>query len=92
MFYSITSWLIFQMRINEELDATVEEIKELRMNSIDIISINENLFVLDDKTKELSSSMEKATTLSDKINAQIHELDVARVSVRSLFSRIRVFL
>jgi hypothetical protein len=70
----------FQIEIDKELDASIEEIKELRTSYIDITSIKENLFILGDKTKELSASMEQATKLSDRINSQIQELDVARVS------------
>jgi len=62
------------------MDVAIDEIKELKTNFIDITNINENLYVLGDKTSELSSTVKKATVLSDKINSQIHELDVARVS------------
>lgn len=54
--------------------------KNLEGNLIDLLNINENVYVLNNDTQQLTSILQNSSKLSNKINLQIQELDVARVS------------
>lgn len=57
----------------------IDEIKNLEGRLVDLSTLNENIFLLSSSTKQLTSIVENSSRLSNKINLQIQELDVARV-------------
>lgn len=57
----------------------IDEIKNLEGRLVNLSNLNENIFLLSSSTKQLTSILENSSRLSNKINLQIQELDVARV-------------
>lgn len=47
---------------------------------MDLLNVNENIYLLNTDAKQLTAILKNSSTLSTKINVQIQELDVARVS------------
>lgn len=70
---------IFQKEIEQQLDAEINEIKNLKKQLLDLPKIQENFSLLDTDTKQLHSVLDNSSKLSKKINLQIQQLDVARV-------------
>lgn len=79
-------------QIEKELDDVIDEIKNLEGRLVNLSNLNENIFLLSSSTKQLTSILENSSRLSNKINLQIQELDVARSRVFECQKRVQDLL
>lgn len=61
------------------MNAEINEIKSLKKKLLDLPKIQENFSLLNTDTKQLHSVLSNSSELSEKINLQIQQLDIARV-------------
>ncbi|XKL63549.1 hypothetical protein PGB90_005913 [Kerria lacca] len=81
-----------EKNIEEQLNNVIDEVKNLEGNLIDLLNINENVYVLNNDTQQLTSILQNSSKLSNKINLQIQELDVARSRVSECQRRVQDLL
>lgn len=68
-----------QEDIKKQLDTVITDVEQLEGSLVDLLNVNENIYLLNTDAKQLTTILKNSSTLSTKINVQIHELDVARV-------------
>lgn len=55
------------------------DVEQLEGSLVDLLNVNENIYLLNNDAKQLTTILKNSSTLSTKINVQIQELDIARV-------------
>ncbi|KAK7573930.1 hypothetical protein V9T40_011121 [Parthenolecanium corni] len=78
--------------IKKQLDTVIIDVEQLEGSLVDLLNVNENIYLLNNDAKQLTTILKNSSTLSTKINVQIQELDIARSRVSECQKRVQDLL